>query len=384
MTTLGRLLDGTEGSIKTGPFGTTLKAAEYSPFGVPLISVGEIGEGSIVLHQKTPRVSTDVTERLSQYLLRNNDIVFARKGSIDRSARIKLNEDGYFLGSDGIRVRLPETVSAGFMAYQFLSPRVKSWLRQQAGGTTMPSMNQGILERIQLFVPPLAEQRRIAGVLGALDDLIDTNKRLALDCERLAQSLASNAREQTPLSSFTTWGGLGTIKPAGLVDHYSLPAFDDGRKPERVDGSAIKSNKQKLEHPCVLVARLNPRIPRVWMVYPDQSVTSLASTEFVRITGEGIAEEVIYAVCSAPAFLEQMNGLVTGTTGSHQRVDKDALTSVAVPDVRTLPTANLDAITLLVRQAQVCREELRDLANTRDELLPLLLSGAVTVSESAA
>jgi type I restriction enzyme S subunit len=240
------------------------------------------------------------------------------------------------------------------------------------------------LRSMWLPLPPLDEQRRISGVLGALDDLIEVNRGLAQDCEHLAQVLVSRVSGQVTLSTFTTWGGLSTIKPDGTVDHYSLPAFDDGRTAERVDGGTIKSNKQRIDKPCVLVARLNPHIPRVWMVYPDEFVTSVASTEFVSVKGDAVPQEVVYAVCSSPEFLRQMSGLVTGTTGSHQRVDKDALTGVPVPDVRTLEPNVIEAITQLIRQAHALRVEIRDLAATRDELLPLLMSGRVRVSEAVA
>lgn len=251
-------------------------------------------------------------------------------------------------------------------------------------GSAIPSLTRDHFYAVPVALPPLSDQRRIAGVLGALDDLIEVNRALAGDCERLARSLVSTASATTTLSSFTTWGGLPTVKPAGQVDHYSLPAFDDEQTPERLDGSLIKSNKQQISQPCVLVARLNPHIPRVWMVYPDTAVSSLASTEFVAICAVGVPNEVVYAVCSTPTYLEQMNGLVTGTTGSHQRVDKDALTSVEVPDVRTLPAENLEAIALLVKQAHALRLEIRELSSTRDELLPLLMSGRVRVTKEVA
>lgn len=284
--------------------------------------------------------------------------------------------DGWMLLRN-FRGALPE-----FLYYRLLFDRPA--LVGLGNGSVFTNLKTDILKSHTIALPPLAEQRRIAGVLGALDDLIDVNRALAGDCERLARLLASTASATTTLSSFTTWGGLSTVKPAGPVDHYSMPAFDDEQTPERLDGSLIKSNKQQISQPCVLVARLNPHIPRVWMVYPNTAVSSLASTEFVPICAAGVPNEVVYAVCSAPTYLEQMNGLVTGTTGSHQRVDKDALTSVEVPDVRTLPAANLEAIALLVKQAHALRVEIRELSSTRDELLPLLMSGRMRVTEEVA
>ncbi len=86
-------------SITTGPFGTLLKASEYSQGdGVPLISVGEIREGFLSLSDTTPRVTETVTRRLPQYVLRQGDIVFGRKGGVERSALMRREQDGWFLG----------------------------------------------------------------------------------------------------------------------------------------------------------------------------------------------------------------------------------------------------------------------------------------------
>ena len=107
-TTIGEVLEGLGGSLKTGPFGTTLKASEYAEIGgVPVVSVGEEGMGSLRIGPATPRVGEEVLRRLPEYVLQKGDIVFGRKGAVDRCALVRENESGYFLGSDGIRLRLP-------------------------------------------------------------------------------------------------------------------------------------------------------------------------------------------------------------------------------------------------------------------------------------
>jgi type I restriction enzyme, S subunit len=100
-TTIGELLAQSGGSVKTGPFGTALKAEEYSNDGVPIISVGEVGYGSLRVNKSTPKAPQKVIERLPEYLLQAGDIVFGRKGAVDRSALVKPEQAGWFLGPDG-------------------------------------------------------------------------------------------------------------------------------------------------------------------------------------------------------------------------------------------------------------------------------------------
>ena len=188
--TIGALLDKTGGSIKTGPFGTKLKASEYTVTGVPVISVGEVGFGRLRVHHDTPRVDETVSSRLPEFLLKAGDIVFGRKGAVERSAQVQPDEDGYFLGSDGIRIRLnAEECDPKFISYQLQTAAHRSWMIQHAAGTTMPSLNEGIIRRIPIVLKPLPEQKAIAAVLGALDDKIELNRRMNATLEAMARAL---------------------------------------------------------------------------------------------------------------------------------------------------------------------------------------------------
>lgn len=212
--TIGALLDETGGSIKTGPFGTKLKASEYTATGVPVISVGEVGFGRLRVHHDTPRVDETVSSRMPEFLLKAGDIVFGRKGAVERSAQVQPDEDGYFLGSDGIRIRLNvEECDSKFISYQLQTAAHRSWMIQHAGGTTMPSLNEGIIRRIPIILKPLAEQKAIAAVLGALDDKIEVHRRMNATLEAMARAL------------FQSW----------FVDFDPVRAKLDGRPPAGLD-----------------------------------------------------------------------------------------------------------------------------------------------------
>ena len=187
--TIDQLIETGHATLQTGPFGTALKADEYSTKGVPLISVREIRYGHFDITDKTPRINKNTLARLPKFILRHGDIVFGRKGGIDRNAIVQLNQTGWFLGSDGIRLRLSDNLYSPFFSYQMRSPVVRNWLLQNSEGTTMPSLNQKILGRILLQIPPLPEQKAIAHVLGTLDDRIELNRRMNETLEGMAQAL---------------------------------------------------------------------------------------------------------------------------------------------------------------------------------------------------
>ncbi len=60
---------------------------------------------------------------------------------------------------------------------------------QHAAGSTMPSLNQGTIERIPVVVPPLPIQKAIAHILGSLDDRIELCRRMNETLEAMARAL---------------------------------------------------------------------------------------------------------------------------------------------------------------------------------------------------
>lgn len=152
-TSIGMLLKERIVSIQTGPFGTVLKAGEYSDHGIPVISVREIREGYIRIFDDTPTISLQVYNRLNQYILEPYDLVFARKGSIDRSAIIPKDGQKYFLGSDGIRLRFNNEILSQFMLYLFQSVEIKQFLSDNSYGTTMAGLNETTIKMIPVYYP---------------------------------------------------------------------------------------------------------------------------------------------------------------------------------------------------------------------------------------
>ena len=164
--------------LKTGPFGTQFSASEYVSEGIPVINVKNIGYGSII-EKGLDHVSKNTLERLSEHKLKEGDIVFGRKGSVDRHCLIRREQNGWMQGSDCIRARFTDaSVYSEFVSYYLLTDAVKMKINNSAVGSTMASLNTDILGDIDIILPDYAEQKSIALTLGIIDKKIKNNNRI--------------------------------------------------------------------------------------------------------------------------------------------------------------------------------------------------------------
>ena len=186
--TLGSLCNDGDG-IQTGPFGSQLHQRDYVATGTPIITVEHLGDNRVI-HRDMPYVSDHDKDRLSKYILHEGDIVFSRVGSVDRRVLVQPTEEGWLFSGRCIRVR-PDIskIDPAYLSYFFAMPEFKEYIRSIAVGATMPSLNTKILRELPILYPPLPEQRRIARILGTLDDKIELNRRMNRTLEEMARAL---------------------------------------------------------------------------------------------------------------------------------------------------------------------------------------------------
>ncbi len=189
-TTIQEFVDRGEVELKTGPFGTQLHASDYVEHGTPVINVRNIGFGTIAT-EKLEYISHETVERLASHLLKAEDIVFGRKGAVERHAFMKSRHDKWFQGSDCLRLRVNSTnLVPRFLSYVFLTEDHKQWMMNQCShGATMASLNQAIICRIPLQLPLPRKQQDIVSILSAYDDLIENNTRRIKILEDMAQMI---------------------------------------------------------------------------------------------------------------------------------------------------------------------------------------------------
>lgn len=163
--------------IQTGPFGSQLHKEDYVADGTPIVTVEHLGN-KMFSEQNLPRVSNTDKNRLKKYVLKQGDIVFGRVGSVDRCSYVDQKHDGWMFSGRCLRVRPTSEIDSEYLYYYFCLEETKQFVRNIAVGATMPSINTKLLGEVVVTFPELEQQKRISGILSAIDSKIEVNQKI--------------------------------------------------------------------------------------------------------------------------------------------------------------------------------------------------------------
>lgn len=342
---------------------------------------------------------------------KKGDLLFCVRGST--TGRMNRADREYCVGRGvGAFRAKTDSIDTKFIYYTLLYelPRLLSL----SAGSVFPNLSRQDFENFSINWPDKNDRSAIASIFGALDDKIEMNRKMNETLEAMARAIFKSwfvdfdpiptigphkEWQTSPLGKIPKGWRVEMVSditelyrdiinpsdfPVETFDHYSIPAFDSGQMPNSEIGSNIKSNKFLLPQNCVLISKLNPRIPRVWFPKINKYRRAVASTEFLVLVPKSLyTSEFIYSLCISASFWDNFTSLVTGTSSSHQRVKPDDLLSIKIV---CSPNRVLQSFTQkvepLFKNIQSNKEQAHTLASIRDALLPKLLSGEIRVKDA--
>lgn len=406
------------------------ESASNEPVGPKFLRITDIQGGTFDWNNVPFCPASD--ENVKKYQLAVGDIVVARTGnSTGENAQVTTVPPPAVFASYLIRFR-PDCsrVNPFFVGYQLRSERFRQHVLSVRGGSAQPGANAKQLGAFPVQLIARELQDSTVEILRAIDDSITLLRETNATLEAIAQALfkswfvdfdpvrakqegrAPEGMDEATAALFPDgfdeselglvprgWrvGQLGDLarlhkgtvtplkQPETVYEHYSLPAFDSGQMPAFEAGREIKSNKTDVPVDAVLLSKLNPHIPRVWLP-AEAGANSVCSTEFLVFTPTNSASrEFVFCLFSTAQFQQSLCQLVTGTSNSHQRVKPDGVTatSMVIPAPATLIAFGKIAKSIFDRIGQN-RITAQTLANLRDTLLPRLISGQLRLPEAEA
>lgn len=399
------IADRDPGSIAIGPFGSAMKADTYTDAGVPVI------RGTNLTHGKGfagefKFVSDDTADRLARCTVREGDLVFPHRGAIGEVGLVPHGKYSRWILSTSL-MKLscaPEKAVPEYVYYFFKSALGRHELLQYSSTVGTPGIGQPLtsLKSCKLPLPPLHEQRRIAEILGALDDKIELNRKMNQTLEEMAQAIFKSwfMAVSTDTAKYT----IGDLMAEGVMDvgdgyrakrselaDTGLPFaragnINDGFRfegAELLGRDSVKKvgNKQSRIGDVVFTSKgtvgrfayVSPGTPD--FVYSPQLC-------YWRSLSHKLRSSYLFYWMRSTEFLDQV-AAVKGQTDMAEYVSlrDQRRMLLCVPSVTEQDAVASRLDPLLARQA-AATDESATLSELRDTLLPKLISGELRVPEA--
>lgn len=375
------------GRVVTGKTPPTAKPHLYGK-GYPFITPTDIGN----LRYCEPARQLSEEGRVSQrnLLLPVNSVCVTCIASVGKMC---MTDQPSFTNQQINSVIVDDTRHDPFFVYYLLQTQVEH-LKALASGAATPIINKTAFSEIEVSVPLLPVQRRIAGILSAYDELIENNQRRIRILEAMARALYREwfvrfrfpGQEQVERIASSlgdipqgwevkklgdiadiSWGDTSTTKASYVEEGYSAYS---------ASGSDGKLNHYDFDRTGIVLSAIGAQCGKTWLARGKWSCIKntirfwskdeFVSTEFLFVATEG--QEFWPRRGAAQPFISQ---------GDAERIE------LVTPDYATMKRFTIFTAAALEQVAKL-QVQIQNLRRTRDLLLPRLLSGQITLTDTAA
>lgn len=372
--------------------------------GVPLVKGENVGQGRI-LWDIARYWPANEAPGLDKFRLQAGDVVLA----MDRPwvpaglkwAVIREQDPAALLVQRCARLRTRTSqLRQDFLRYVIGGPGFEDYIRPITTGVNVPHISGAQILAYSFWLPPVEEQRRIAGILSAYDDLIENCERRIRVLDEMARSLY---REWFVDFRFPGARGSGmpkawkSVTAASLVREFRrgvpkgtmracLPYVGLEHLPRRslalndwIETAELGSNKLRFEPGEVLFGKIRPYFHKV-AVAPFVGVCSADTFVISSIRPEHRA--FVTCLVSSDAFVAHASATANGAKMPRANWEVLMEFPVAVPPDEIVAKFASIVAPCIEQQMQLVRQA-KNLRATRDLLLPRLLSGQLSVDDAA-
>lgn len=385
---LGEVADFTNGGAWTPD--------EYVESGIPVVRVSDIQNETINLQQCKYLLPESIS-KYKKHTLFQGDLVIATVGShptqpgsvVGRPGIVPQYVQGALLNQNAVRIAPANNyLDKKYLAYLGKSQFFRNYIiRHARGSANQVRMSIGLLKEMEVLLPPLPIQRKIAAILSAYDRLIENNTRRIEILEEMARSIYREwfvkfrfpGHEQVQMVDSElglipqSWE-VGRLDDALILQRgFDLPTQQrkEGNIPIYAStGVTGTHNEAKVKAPGVVTGRSGSLGT---VIYIDEDFWPLNTTlwvkEFRRVTP-------LYAFyLLSDLKLEQYNSGAAVPTLNRNDIHGRP---VVIPPQKILEQLNLFVEPLLVLKKNLLKRS-DNLRQTRDLLLPRLISGEIDV-----
>ncbi len=318
-------------------------------------------------------------------------------GTVGRSAYISIDPMRPTFVDSHVTIVRPDTaiVDPKFMSVVLSSDVYSNYMGSilAQGSTGQVELSRQKLSKMCIPFPPLNTQHLIGTIFDLIDQKIKLNHQINKNLLKLIDNIYLReyfANSQVVLADHVALSDLiqtktKTFNPKKtsetLVNHFSMPAFDEDQYPIIDKVTSIKSNKNIVEPFSVLVSKMNPQVKRVWLPNISDKILNVASTEFLTFTADSAEMQAfIFAIVNNKSYKQFLMSNTTGSTNSRQRVLPRVAYSFEIAFNRIKAERLGELLVPFLEKIKLTKSEIQRLKKLRALLLPKLLSGSINLS----
>lgn len=280
----------------------------------------------------------------------------------------------------------PKLVNYRFLFYRLVQDRNR--ITSLATGAAQQNLNAGMIKSASSLFPPLGEQNQIAELLGAFDDLIQTNRRIAADILELTRAVYAQVSARAEAS--VTLGSVAQANPEkrrpgapeGSLNYLDIGSMTDGfiGDPSQMTWRDAPSRARRgASRGDVLWATVRPNRRAHGLLARDiDDLVVSTGIAVLRPTSQPMS--LVFSHTDSQRFVDLLVGRVDGS--AYPAVKSADFLAVDIPDILGRDVEvfrrSIDPLWYAIGHLE---KESQSIARQRDELLPLLMSGKVRVRD---
>jgi len=402
-TKLGAFIRRYGGVIQTGPFGSQLHQSDYREIGTPVIMPKDIINDRVDT-SSIAKVDDVTIRKLSRHILQDGDIVYPRRGDLNKRAYITEKEAGWLCGTGCMKISIQGTpIYPKYLFFFLKHPDIVRFIENKAVGATMPNLSSSLLADVDISYPPFEQQQRIASILSAYDDLIENNnRRIAL----LEESMRLLYREWFVRLRFPGYEHVRVVdglpegwekKPLKTIADVNEKNINSQNPPteiEYIDISSVSTGSID-KKTIVLFDRAPSRAQRIvqnddiiwstvrpnrrsyaFVISPREN--TVVSTGFAVLSAKKVPATFLYLSTTTDDFVNHLASVATGAAYPAVKPKDFEDSELLIPSKKLLNQFN-DFAYPAFKQINNLRLLNINLSEARDLLLPRLMSGELAV-----
>lgn len=380
--------------ITKGTTPTTI-GGRFTDTGISFIKVESITVGGLINPVKLAFIDEETNALLGRSVLAVDDLLFSIAGTVGRVARIK-QRDLPANTNQALAILRPnkDVVDVEFLLYCLRDDERVDRARTRIVQSVQANLSLSELADIELPLPPIDEQRGIAATLGALDDKIESNGRIAelvesyLDAR--AAELTSAVETRTVELSEVVEFNRQVVRP-GAPDDPLFYLDIASVSPGKIDAlqamnwvDAPSRARRGVSDGDVIYSTVRPG-RRSFALLLEPSPETVASTGFAVMSPRvAIGSSLLTSVVGSVEFASYLESVAQGSAYPAVSVEAMSRYVFEVPDKQAaVDRFEVEAMPLR-RRVHQAENESHKLSVLRDTLLPELLSGRIRVPEATA